>query len=112
MTIDCDARKCYELNICLVLYHIDHKLSCRRISALRTSCLFFALCSPETKRDSVLKGVHPIFVELVLEIAVDRLTKTHDQTFEVVSKSNRQQVPAVQPRAYLINGWPNYVKSA
>ena len=39
-------------------------------------------------------------MKLDFEIAVDRLTRTRDQTFE-----------GVQPRPYLINFWPNYVKS-
>ena len=41
------------------------------------------------------------------EIAVDQQTKTCDETFEGVPDPNHPPVPAVQPRQYLLNFWPN-----
>ena len=49
-------------------------------------------------------GVHPVFfVKLDFEIAVDQLTKAHDQTFEGVPDSGCPLVPAGQPRPYLVS---------
>ena len=48
-------------------------------------------------------GVRPDFLKFDFEIAVDQQTKAHDRTFEAVSDSESQPVPAGQPRPYLVN---------
>ena len=56
-------------------------------------------------------GVHPdYFVKLDFEIGIDQQTKARDQTFEGVPDSGCPPVPAGQPRPYLVNLWPNFVK--
>ena len=58
------------------------------------------------------EGVHPdFFVKFDFEIGVDQQTRARDQTFEGVSDSGCQPVPAGQPRPYLVNFWPNCAKS-
>ena len=51
------------------------------------------------------------FVKLDFEIAVDQKTRARDQTFDGVSDSGYTPVLAGQPRPYLVNLWPNFVKS-
>ena len=50
------------------------------------------------------------FVILDFEIAVDRQTKAHEQTFEGVTDSGCPPVLAGQPRPYLVKFWLSFAK--